>query len=176
QPAAVAAVAAPTAAAGRVAAMAAGSAAPGKLARGDAAPDFACADATGTTRSLADYRGKHVLVWFYPKADTPGCTAQGCGLRDAFADFIDRGCVVLCVSFDAAAANAAFAQKHGFPFPLLCDGDRKLALAYGAAETAEAKVARPRAARSGPHRNGVPYWSKVDPATFAAQVLAALPL
>ncbi|MFN9304567.1 MAG: redoxin domain-containing protein [Planctomycetota bacterium] len=176
QPAAVAAVAAPTAAAGRVAAMAAGSAAPGKLARGDAAPDFACADATGAVRALADYRGKHVLVWFYPKADTPGCTAQGCGLRDAFADFIDRGCVVLGVSFDAAAANDAFAQKHGFPFPLLCDGDRKLALAYGAAETAEAKVARRVAALIGPDGKVVQYWSKVDPATFAAQVLAALPL
>jgi peroxiredoxin Q/BCP len=156
--------------------MATASGAVGKLARGADAPDFACADATGTPRSLADYRGKHVLVWFYPKADTPGCTAQGCGLRDRFADFIDRGVVVLGVSFDDAAANAAFAQKHGFPFPLLCDGDRKLALAYGAADAADARFARRVAALIGPDGKVVQYWSKVDPATFAEQVLSALPL
>lgn len=166
-------------------AEAAGDAAPGaaavattpgaKLQRGAAAPDFACADATGATRALADYRGKHVLVWFYPKADTPGCTAQGCGLRDRFADFMDRGCVVLGVSVDAAAANAAFAQKHGFPFPLLCDVDRALAQAYGAADAADAKFARRAAALIGPDGKVVQYWSKVDPATFAEQALAALP-
>ena len=159
----------------RAAAMAA-SPAGAKLQRGEAAPDFACADASGTTRALGDYRGKHVLVWFYPKADTPGCTAQGCGLRDRFADFIDRGVVVLGVSVDDAAANAAFAQKHGFPFPLLCDVDRKLALAYGAAEAADAKFARRVAALIGPDGKVVQYWSKVDPATFAEQALAALPL
>jgi peroxiredoxin Q/BCP len=148
----------------------------GKLARGDAAPDFACADATGTTRALADYRGKHVLVWFYPKADTPGCTAQGCGLRDRFADFMDRGVVVLGVSVDDAAANAAFAAKHGFPFPLLCDVDRKLAVAYGAADGADAKFARRVGVLVGPDGKVVQYWSKVDPATFAEQALAALPL
>ncbi len=147
-----------------------------KLQRGEPAPDFAIADETGTVRSLADYRGKSVLVWFYPKASTPGCTMQGCGLRDQFADFMDRDVVVLGVSLDAAGDNAAFQQKHGFPFPLLCDTDRKMAIAYGAADNADAKFARRLAVMIGADGKVTHVWTKVDPATFAATALAALPL
>ncbi|MFY9341643.1 MAG: peroxiredoxin, partial [Planctomycetota bacterium] len=147
-----------------------------KLQRGDAAPAFAITDETGTTRKLADYRGKHVLVWFYPKADTPGCTAEGCGLRDHFADFMDRGVIVLGASFDNAADNAAWKQKHGFVFPLLCDTDRALAIAYGAADDKDARYARRIAVLIDADGKVAQVWTKVEPATFAATALAALPL
>ena len=147
-----------------------------KLQRGAKAPDFALADQAGKQHQLADYRGKHVLVWFYPKADTPGCTAQGCGLRDQFAEFMDRGVIVLGASFDDQAANAAWKQKHGFVFPLLCDTDRALAIAYGAAEDGNARTARRVAVLIDPTGKVAQVWTKVDPATFAATVLAALPL
>lgn len=147
-----------------------------KLKRGDVAPDIAIADETGTVRQLADYRGKHVLVWFYPKADTPGCTAEGCGLRDQFGEFMDRGVIVLGVSFDTAGDNAAWKQKHGFPFPLLCDTARSVAVAYGAADDASAKMARRIAVLIDPQGKVSQVWTKVDPATFAATALAALPL
>ncbi len=147
-----------------------------KLQRGDAAPDFAIADETGTVRELRDYRGKHVLLWFYPRASTPGCTAQGCGLRDRFADFMDRGTIVLGVSVDDQAANAAFQQQHRFPFPLLCDVDRKLSIACGAADDASARFARRIAVLIDTEGRVARVWTQVDPATFAAEALAALPL
>ncbi len=147
----------------------------GKLRPGEAAPHFAVADESGTVRSLADYRGKHVLVWFYPKADTPGCTRQGCALRDQWQDFEQRGVAVLGVSIDTAADNASFRQKHGLPFPLLCDTDRAMAIAYGAADDANAKYARRIAVLVDGDGKVAHVWTKVDPAGFAAAALAALP-
>jgi peroxiredoxin/dienelactone hydrolase len=147
-----------------------------KLQRGEPAPDFAIADETGTVRELRDYRGRHVLLWFYPRADTPGCTAQGCGLRDRFAEFMERRTIVLGVSVDDQAANAAFAQKHRFPFPLLCDVDRRLSIACGAVDDASARAARRIAVLIDPEGKIARVWTQVDPATFAAEALAALPL
>jgi peroxiredoxin Q/BCP len=117
-----------------------------------------------------------VLVWFYPKADTPGCTTEGCALRDHFADFADRHVIVLGVSLDKQEDNNAFKQKHGFPFPLLCDVERKLSIAYGAADDANAKTARRIAVLIDAEGKVEQVWTKVDPATFAATALAALPL
>lgn len=150
--------------------------APAKFARGAVAPEFVATDETGTTHRLADYRGRHVLLWFYPKADTPGCTTQGCGLRDAFARFEERGVAVLGVSVDDATANGAFREKHGLPFPLLCDTERTLGLAYGACEAADARAHRRIAVLIDGDGKVVQLWSKVDPKTFAATALAALPL
>jgi peroxiredoxin len=147
-----------------------------KFKKGDAAPDFRVADETGTMRQLADYQGRMLLVWFYPKADTPGCTAQGCGLRDHFADFEQQGVAVLGVSVDSASDNAAFRQKHNLPFPLLCDVDRAMAMAYGAADDASAAVARRIAVLIDGEGKVVHAWSRVDPRTFAESALAALPL
>lgn len=109
---------------------------------GDVAPDFTVQTHEGNTLSLTSQRGKKVLLWFYPKADTPGCTAEGCGFRDHVAEFRAHNVEVLGVSFDTVAENAAFAQKFHFPFPLLCDTTRSLGLAYGACHDREASRAR----------------------------------
>lgn len=145
-------------------------------ARGEPAPDFVLADEAGATHRLADYRGRMLLVWFYPKADTPGCTAQGCGLRDAFDEFAARDTAVLGVSVDGPEANAAFRDRHDFPFPLLCDTERTMAMAYGAVEAATARAARRIAVLVDENGKVVRSWTKIDPKTFAADVLAALPL
>ncbi|MCU0866455.1 MAG: prolyl oligopeptidase family serine peptidase [Planctomycetes bacterium] len=147
-----------------------------KLKRGDAAPDFAIADQAGTLHQLQDYRGCQLLIWFYPKASTPGCTAQGCGLRDAHVQFVQQGVAVLGVSFDAPADNAAFRQQHGLPFPLLCDTARTMALAYGACAEVGAAVPRRIAVLVGPDGRVVQVWNRVDPRTFAAAALQALAL
>jgi peroxiredoxin Q/BCP len=97
---------------------------------GDAAPDFTLTDAAGAEVSLAGLRGRKVLVYFYPKADTPGCTKQACGLRDARPDLGDT--VVVGVSPDKPAALTRFDTKYGLGFPLLSDPDHAVAEAYGA--------------------------------------------
>jgi dipeptidyl aminopeptidase/acylaminoacyl peptidase/peroxiredoxin len=151
------------------------SAAP-KLRRGDAAPEFAVADQDGTLHQLADYRGRQVLVWFYPKASTPGCTTQGCGLRDEYAKFEQQGTAVLGVSFDSPADNASFRRQHSLPFPLLCDVDRKMALAFGACDDREARAPRRIAVLIGADGKVMQVWNRVDPAGFAAAALQALAL
>lgn len=102
------------------------------LKEGTQAPDFTVTDHNGNTVRLADYRGRRVVLWFYPKADTPGCTLEGQGFRDNYHRFKEKDTAVLGVSLDDEAANKAFAEKYAFPFPLLCDVDRKIALAYHA--------------------------------------------
>ena len=98
---------------------------------GKPAPAFALPSDTGETVSLADLRGKPVVLYFYPRDDTPGCTAQACGIRDAWAEFERAGAVVLGVSPDGEASHAKFKQKYGLPFTLLADEDHALAEAYG---------------------------------------------
>ena len=142
---------------------------------GDQAPDFTARTHRGDEVSLKDYRGKTVVLWFYPKADTPGCTAQGCGLRDHFADFEQQGVAVIGVSVDTASDNAAFRQKHNLPFPLLCDVDRAMAIAYGAADDASAATARRIAVLIDGEGKVVHAWPRVDPRTFAESALAVLP-
>ncbi|MCB9876412.1 MAG: prolyl oligopeptidase family serine peptidase [Planctomycetes bacterium] len=146
-----------------------------RLVVGAAAPDFALSDEAGRMRRLADFRGKQLLIWFYPRAGTPGCTAQGCGLRDAFAELDGQGVAVLGVSFDAPEQNAAFQQEHGFPFPLCSDTKRELAIACGAAADAEAATARRIALLVDADGKVQKVWRRVDPANFATEVLKALP-
>jgi peroxiredoxin Q/BCP len=100
------------------------------LSPGDPAPDFTLADAGEQPVSLAGFRGRKVLVYFYPKADTPGCTTQACGLRDALPDVGDTA--VVGISPDAPKALARFDTKYGLGFPLLSDPDHAVAEAYGA--------------------------------------------
>lgn len=109
---------------------------------GTPAPDFEVLDHTGQKRKLSDFRGHRVLLWFYPEADTPGCTKEGCGFRDHKPEFAEKGVEILGISFDPPAKNAAFVQKFGFNFPLLCDTDRRVGLAYGACDTADAPRAK----------------------------------
>jgi peroxiredoxin Q/BCP len=99
--------------------------------RGDPAPDFELLDQKGQRVKLSELRGKTVVLYFYPKADTPGCTTQACGVRDRRADYEQAGAVVLGVSPDPVAKVARFDQKYGLDFPLLADEDHRVAEQYG---------------------------------------------
>ena len=98
---------------------------------GSAAPNFAAKDANGETVRLKDLRGQKVVLYFYPKDDTPGCTKEACSFRDAFADFKKRDIKVLGVSIDSEASHKKFAAKYKLPFTLLADPDHSIADAYG---------------------------------------------
>jgi thioredoxin-dependent peroxiredoxin len=102
---------------------------------GDSAPDFTLTSGNGTPISLKDFGGKPVVLYFYPKDDTPGCTAQACGFRDQYAVFQELGAEVLGVSSDSEAAHQKFAAAHALPFPLLCDQGGKLRKLYGVPTT-----------------------------------------
>ncbi|ADP79265.1 thioredoxin-dependent thiol peroxidase [Pseudofrankia inefficax] len=103
-----------------------------RLAAGDVAPDFTLPDADGKDVSLASYRGRRVVVYFYPRASTPGCTKQACDFRDSLAQLNDAGIDVLGVSPDKPAALVKFRDNEGLTFPLLSDPDRAVLTAYGA--------------------------------------------
>jgi peroxiredoxin Q/BCP len=98
---------------------------------GKPAPDFELTSDTGEHVKLSDFRGKPVVLYFYPKDDTPGCTTQACGIRDVYADFRDRGAVVLGVSPDDEASHVKFKQKYSLPFTLLADPGHEVAEEYG---------------------------------------------
>lgn len=98
---------------------------------GEMAPDFELPDAEGNRVSLAGLRGRPVVLYFYPKDDTPGCTAEACGFRDAWEELEREGVVVLGVSRDGARSHRKFAEKHGLPFTLLSDEDGAAARRYG---------------------------------------------
>jgi peroxiredoxin Q/BCP len=102
------------------------------LEEGKKAPEFALEDQDGNTVRLADYRGKRLLLYFYPKANTPGCTTQACSIRDASADLTGKGVAAVGISPDAPKAQKKFDDKYGLSFPLLSDADHKVAEAYGA--------------------------------------------
>jgi thioredoxin-dependent peroxiredoxin len=101
------------------------------LKSGDPAPDFALPDQAGETVTLAGLRGRRVILYFYPRADTPGCTTQACSLRDAREAIDAAGAVVVGISPDKPAAQSRFDAKHGLGFPLLSDPDHAVAEAYG---------------------------------------------
>jgi peroxiredoxin Q/BCP len=102
------------------------------LEAGDRAPAFSLLDQDGERHRLADYRGELVVLYFYPRDETPGCTAEACSFRDEFAAIRAEGATVLGVSTDDAESHRRFRERHGLPFPLLVDGDAKVATAYGA--------------------------------------------
>ncbi|HEX4211639.1 MAG TPA: peroxiredoxin [Candidatus Binataceae bacterium] len=105
------------------------------LKEGDLAPDFSTGAVVGNQQvpvKLTDYRGHKVVLYFYPKDNTPGCTKEACAFRDGFRELKDWGIVVLGCSIDSADKHKAFAQKYKLPFPLLIDSDNKIAKAYGA--------------------------------------------
>ena len=101
------------------------------VAEGTAAPDFTLTSDTGAPVTLSDLRGKPVVLYFYPKDDTPGCTAQACGIRDAYGEFEQAGAVVLGVSPDDEESHAKFKSKYELPFTLLADTDHEVAERYG---------------------------------------------
>lgn len=103
-----------------------------KLKKGDAAPDFDLEDQDGNRVKLSDYKGKKLVVYFYPKADTPGCTKQACSVRDARSDLSKSGLTVVGISPDKPEKQKKFEEKYDLNFPLLSDTDHAVAEAYGA--------------------------------------------
>jgi peroxiredoxin Q/BCP len=102
-----------------------------KLAPGDPAPDFELADQHGKIVKLADFQGQKLLLYFYPKADTPGCTRQACSIRDARQELADLGLAVVGLSPDPSPRQKKFDDKYGLHFPLLADPDHRVAATYG---------------------------------------------
>jgi peroxiredoxin Q/BCP len=98
---------------------------------GDRAPEFSALTDAGTRVSLRDFRGKKVVLYFYPRDDTPGCTKEACAFRDNHRRVVARGAVVLGVSGDDVASHRRFKEKYDLPFPLLADPDRAIISAYG---------------------------------------------
>jgi len=149
------------------------------LKEGDPAPDIELLKDDGTPFTLSSVRGKPVVVYFYPKADTPGCTTEACEFRDAFPNFRNIDAVILGVSPDTPKAQAKFKQKFNLPFTLLCDTEHAVAEAYGAwAEKSMYGKKYMGVARmtfvidtEGRIRKIFP---KVKPAGHAAEVIAAL--
>ena len=101
------------------------------LEKGSIAPSFEGIDQDGNSIKLADYRGKKVALYFYPKDDTPGCTAQACNLRDNYDVLLASGIQVIGVSIDSAKSHAKFVAKYSLPFPLIADEDKSIVAAYG---------------------------------------------
>jgi peroxiredoxin Q/BCP len=98
---------------------------------GDEAPDFTLQDDQGASVRLSDLRGSRVVIYFYPRDDTPGCTRQACAIRDGWADFESADALVFGISPDTPASHARFREKYALPFPLLADTERTAAEAYG---------------------------------------------
>jgi peroxiredoxin Q/BCP len=150
-----------------------------KLKVGDAAPPFSAATSSGGRVSLSDFKGKHVVLYFYPRDDTPGCTREACAFRDHFASFKNKGAVVLGVSVDPVKSHARFATKYRLPFPLLADEDRKIVQAYGVWGQKSFLGRKYMGTHRvtfliGPDGRIRQIWPRVKPDEHAAEVLAAL--
>jgi peroxiredoxin Q/BCP len=102
-----------------------------KLNKGDKAPDFSGTDQNGKTVKLADFKGKKLVLYFYPKDNTSGCTAEACSLRDGYARFLQQGYEIVGVSTDSIASHQKFAEKYSLPFILIADVDKKIVEDYG---------------------------------------------
>jgi peroxiredoxin Q/BCP len=143
------------------------------------APNFSAKNQNNKVLSLADFSGKSVVLYFYPKDDTPGCTTQACGLRDSFDAILKTGALVLGISPDSPASHRKFIDKYGLPFDLLADEDHTISKAYGV--WVEKSMYGKRyfgVERStfiiGPNRNITHIFPKVKPAAHSDQVLEAL--
>jgi len=101
------------------------------LKEGDKAPDFTAKDQNGKTISLADFKGKTVILYFYPKDDTPGCTAEACDFRDNYQSLLSKGFEVIGVSTDGEKSHKKFETKYSLPFPLIADEEKNIVEAYG---------------------------------------------
>jgi len=150
-----------------------------KLKEGDVAPAFSAATGGGGRVSLADFKGKNVVLYFYPRDDTPGCTKEACAFRDHFAGFQKRGAVVLGVSTDSAKSHDKFAGKFKLPFTLLADEDKKIVEAYGVWGEKSFMGRKYQGTFRvtfliGPDGRIKKIWPEVKPGEHAAEVLAAL--
>ncbi len=147
---------------------------------GKPAPDFELTSDAGQRVKLSDFRGKPVVLYFYPKDDTPGCTTQACGIRDAYGEFQDKGAVVLGVSPDGEADHVKFRDKYELPFTLLADPEHRVSEDYGVwkERTAYGKTFMGIERSTfliDSEGNVAKVMRKVKPDTHADDVLAALP-
>jgi peroxiredoxin Q/BCP len=150
-----------------------------KLKVGDPAPEFSAFVSGGRKVALSDYRGKYVVLYFYPRDATPGCTREACSFRDAFAALKDKGAVVLGVSTDSVASHDKFAAKQELPFPLLADEDKAIVQAYGAWGPKTFMGRKFNGVHRvtfliGPDGRIKQIWPAVKPEAHAAEVLAAI--
>jgi peroxiredoxin Q/BCP len=146
---------------------------------GKLAPDFELTSDAGERVRLSSFHGRPVVLYFYPKDDTPGCTAQACGIRDVYADFRDRGAVVLGVSPDDESSHANFKQKYSLPFTLLADPGHDVAEEYGVWKERNLYGKKSMGIERSTfvidaHGNVSRVMRRVKPDTHAADVLAAL--
>jgi len=150
-----------------------------KLKEGDVAPPFSAATSGGGNISLAGLQGKNIILYFYPKDDTPGCTKEACAFRDNFAEFKKRGAVVLGVSPDSVKSHDKFVEKFKLPFTLLADEEKKIVEAYGVWGEKSFMGRKYMGTHRvtfliGPDGRIKKIWPQVKPDEHAAEVLAAL--
>lgn len=144
-------------------------------AQGSAAPDFKLQDQAGKWHTLSQYKGKYVVLYFYPKDNTPGCTTQACELRDNIFAFNKANAVILGVSVDDVASHEKFAKEHSLPFDILADPERKVSEQYGVLFNAGVtKLASRQTFLIGPDGKVVRHWPKVDAKEHANTVLAEI--
>ncbi len=146
-----------------------------KTVPGNAAPDFALLDQNGATHTLACYRDRWLVLYFYPRDDTPGCTAEACAFRDDYLAARNLGAEILGVSLDHRSRHAAFAKKFNLPFPLLADTDGAVAKQYGALWGLwPLKFARRHTFLIDPRGHIAKIYRHVDPRTHSREVIADL--
>jgi peroxiredoxin Q/BCP len=143
---------------------------------GSAAPAFKLQDQTGKTHALSDYKGKWVVLYFYPKDNTPGCTTQACEFRDNIFAYRELGAVILGISVDDVASHKAFSDQHSLPFPILADSDKSATTAYGTLKeyVGIAKMARRDTFIIDPQGRIAKHYQDVKPAGHSEIVLADL--
>ncbi len=149
------------------------------LSEGDLAPEFQAATSGGGKLSLSELKGKNVVLYFYPRDDTPGCTKEACAFRDTFADLKAKGAVILGVSADSPASHDKFIGKYKLPFVLLADEDKAIAKAYGAWGQKTFLGRKYMGMKRvtfliGPEGRIRKVWPAVKPGLHAKEVLAAL--
>jgi peroxiredoxin Q/BCP len=143
------------------------------LAEGDPAPDFTLESDTGERVTLYSLRGRPVVLYFYPKDDTPGCTRQACGIRDAWSEFQNAGAEVFGISADTQASHERFKSKYTLPFALLADPKHKLGEPYGVAQEGKDSYERSTFVIDA-DGNVTRVLRRVNPDSHADEVLAAL--
>jgi len=150
-----------------------------KLKEGDLAPDFEALTQKGQSIKLSDFQGQNVVLYFYPRDNTPGCTKEACAFRDHVAELKRKKTIVLGVSIDSAQSHARFAEKYRLPFPLLADVDRKIVSAYGVWGDKSFMGMKFKGTHRvtfliGPDGRIRKIWPRVKPAEHPAEVIEAL--
>jgi peroxiredoxin Q/BCP len=146
-----------------------------KLAPGNPAPAFELKDQNGRLQAPDDYRGQWLVLYFYPKDDTPGCTTEACHFRDDIHQIQALGAKVIGVSIDNQESHQAFAEKHGLPFPLLADSKGKVAAAYGSIWSfGPFRLAKRHTFIIDPHGRVAKIYRKVDPKQHSQRIIADL--